>query len=58
MPFPTVAGSDLLCLDAGTYDFHVQMTSGQLVKADYIRFVYEQTPVESTSWGAIKSMFR
>jgi len=58
MPFPTVAGSNLLCLDAGVQEVQVQLTSGPLARIDYVRFLYQQTPVESKTWGSIKNMFR
>jgi len=32
--------------------------SGGAFRADFVTFVYDETPVLSASWGSIKSLFR
>ncbi len=52
------AGSGYFCVNAGTYLFYVEHVSGGLCNVDLVEFVNIDNPVETTSWGAIKALYR
>jgi hypothetical protein len=43
---------------AGTYSFTLEHLYGGRVRVDYVKFVYKMSPVERTSWGTVKALFR
>ncbi len=45
-------------LKAGVNSFRVENTLGHRARVDYVRFSYTGSPVESASWGRIKSIYR
>jgi hypothetical protein len=47
----------VFCVEAGTYFFVVQHVSGGMGRVDFVEFI-PTTPVEQSSWGSIKSLFR
>lgn len=53
-----VAGGSDLHLMPGTYFFLIELVSGSRLRVDYLEFADSSSPVEATSWGHIKSMFR
>ena len=53
----TAAGSSEFCVEAGTYFFLVQHVYGGMGRVDFVEFE-PTTPVEASSWGRIKSMYR
>lgn len=52
------AGGSPFCVNPGTYLFLVENVSGGVNKVDYVEFIYNDSPVETRSWGGIKSLFR
>ena len=52
------AGGSDLHLTPGAYFFLIELVSGQRVRVDYLEFANSSNPVEGTSWGRIKSMYR
>ncbi len=59
--FDTAAGSSHLCMIEGEYDIYVEHVSGGRVRIDYVLFTPDGTaiePLESTTWGTIKSLYR
>ena len=44
-------------MDRGTYFILVEHVSGGMGRVDFVEFE-PTTPVESTSWGHIKNLFR
>jgi hypothetical protein len=42
----------------GSYTFTVEHLSGGRVRIDYIKFAYKMSPIERTSWGTVKALFR
>jgi len=53
----TVGDSDLH-LTPGTYFVLIELVSGQRARIDYLEFASATNPVEATSWGRIKSLYR
>jgi hypothetical protein len=53
----TVGDGDLR-LTPGTYFVIIELVSGQRARIDYLEFASATNPVEATSWGRIKSLYR
>ena len=51
------AGSAPLCLEAGTYLVHIEMTSGTRVRIDQLRLRRNETAVAPSSWSHIRSLY-
>jgi hypothetical protein len=52
------AGGSDLHLTPGVYFFLIELVSGPRVRVDYLEFVDSSNPVEATTWGRIKSIYR
>jgi hypothetical protein len=52
------AGGGDFHLTPGDYFFLIELVSGPRVRVDYLEFANSSNPVEATSWGRIKSIYR
>jgi len=52
------AGGSDFHLTPGAYFFLIELVSGPRVRVDYLDFRDSSNPVEATSWGRIKSIYR
>lgn len=52
------AGGSAFHLTPGAYFFLIELVSGSRVRVDYIEFTDSLNPVEATTWGRIKSVYR
>ena len=52
------AGGSDFHLPAGAYFFLIELVSGSRVRVDYLEFRDSSNPVEATSWGRIKGLYR
>ena len=52
------AGGAQVCLEPGVHTFLIEHLSGDRARVDYVEFVLMDSPVERSTWGAIKHMYR
>jgi hypothetical protein len=52
------AGGGQFCLYAGTYYLRVEHVSGGNARVDFVAFDLPDSPVDGTSWGSIKALYR
>jgi len=60
--YQETAGSGPIHLEAGDYTLRLELQSGDpqnlnFSKLDQVIFVYDDTPVTRTTWGAIKRLY-
>ncbi len=51
-------GDSEVWLKSGENRFRIGIEWGTRVNLDFARFIFSGTPVENTTWGSIKSMYR
>jgi hypothetical protein len=51
-------GDSDVWLKSGENRFRIGIEWGSHIGLDFARFTYTGTPVESTTWGSVKNMYR